>query len=297
MLIPIKYDGARLGRFLNIETPNFFVPLNYNIDHEIYLANYEYFIKNRETLSEIEDNVVVDYGNIYSFRGEIDAFGILPDFSVGLDVPRKLAEISVEKTVEFASKYRDYGAVINGSRFVDLREKCAKALEDRPIVVVGNGYKLCKNPRLMIDIVTKIREVISPNTALYYPFAPPWYFPVLALAGVDIFDMNYYILQASRRRLVVDIGAVSLEETDEIPCSCKVCSKKSVNELSFSDILEHSYYHALSVLRNIRESIKKGKFFEFAEAYSGFNEGATAALRILYFEKQDFIEKRAPIYY
>ena len=296
MLVPIKYDGARLGKFLNVETPNFFVPY-LDIDHEIYLVSYDYFIKNREILEKTEKKFLVDYGSMYTFKGKIDSFGILPDYSVGLNVPRKLAELSVKKTIDFAEKYKNYGAVVHGSRYVDLREACAKAFSNRPIVVVGNGYKLSKNPRLMVEIVTRIRENISPNTALYYPFAPPWYFPVLALSGVDVFDINYYILQASKGRIVVDIGAINLKDLDEVPCSCRICSKRNIDDYSFNDILKHSYFHALTVVKNIRESIKKGKFFEYMEAYSSFNEGAMTALRILYLEKFDFIDKRSPIYY
>ncbi len=305
MLVPVKYDGARVGRFMNSYTPNFFVPLdfilnfNINLDHELYLIHYKNYENNIKNIKKIsgKSDIIIDYGSIYSFDGEINAFGILPDFGVGLNVPRKLAEMSVEETVKFADGYKNYGAVVQGSKYVDLREKCAKAFRNRPIVVIANGYKLSKNPRLMIEIVTRVREILNPNVALYYPFSPPWLFPVLSLAGVDLFDMNYYILHASEGKIVLDIGVFNLGDLNEVPCTCKVCSKKSPEEYTFEDILNHSYYHAISLVKSIRESVRKGKFFEYLEAYSSFNREAMTALRILYLEKFDFIEKRTPIYY
>ncbi|MFQ5816044.1 MAG: hypothetical protein ACE5G7_06055, partial [Candidatus Hydrothermarchaeaceae archaeon] len=221
----LKHEGpARLGKLkhedqdvkVEITTPNFFSIFSEEalLEHDVYLTSH------RSTLNK--ENLVVDYGSLYEEK-PISRFGILPDERVGLKVPREMAEYSVEKTLEFAAKYPGYAAVVQGGRYVDLRRECAEALKDRPLLAIADSMEFSSNPRLLIDIVTTVRDVISPNTALYYPLAPPHMFYLLAYMGVDLFDTGDALLKARKGIISTPRGHLRLDEIGELPCTCSIC--------------------------------------------------------------------------
>ncbi|MBI5254152.1 MAG: tRNA-guanine transglycosylase [Euryarchaeota archaeon] len=297
MIEIIRHCGpARLGRLhyndSKIQTPNFFLNLikGTDINHDIYLAASDFKTKKKP--------IVYDCGSFFERRkfasqifrrSKIEK--ILPDEHVGFNVPRSTAEAAVERTVEFAKKYPGQGAVIQGSKYIDLREKCARELEDRPLLLIANGAKLIKNPRLLVEIVTRVRELTSPNSTLYFPFAPPHFFYLLAYMGVDLFDSADCILKAREKKFATTRGFLSLQSLKELPCSCKICENKIPSELGFGDILMHNVNIAKQVVKEIREAIRGNGLRELAEEKASCCAASMAALRLLDREKQDFLER------
>jgi queuine/archaeosine tRNA-ribosyltransferase len=299
MLEILKHDGpARLGRLrlevqdvdLDILTPNFLSlkDNSWTLEHEIYLASH---------VSAVEwENVLVDYGSLYEEK-RISRFGILPDERVGLKVPRDIAEYSVDKTLEFAMDYPEYGAVIQGSRYLDLRLKCAKALSDRPLLVIADSVELLDSPRLLVEIVTAVRDVISPNTALYYPFAPPYMFYLLAYMGVDLFDTGNAFLNAKKRIICTSRDNPQLDSLGELPCTCSVCRDKRPEDLmgDYNAIIAHNFNVTLGVVREIRVAIKNNGFRELVEEKAAVAPKTMAILRLLDREKQEYLERYTQI--
>lgn len=227
------------------------------------------------------------YGTSAKFSG----VEMLPDEHVGFDVPRSIAEAAVERTVEFSKKHPTQGAVIQGSKYLDLREKCARELEDHPLLAIANGAKLIKNPRLLVEILTKVREAISPHSALYFPFAPPHFFYLLVYMGIDLFDSADCILKAAEKKFITTRGFLALQSLKELPCSCEVCKSKTPSELDFDDILLHNINIAKQVVREIREAMRGNSLRELVEEKASCCAASMAALRLLDREKQDFLEK------
>lgn len=292
MIEIIRHCGpARLGRLhyndSKIQTPNFFLNLIKGIDinHDIYLAASDLKTKKKP--------VVYDCGSFYQRTNFkiADVEKILPDEHVGFNVPRSIAEAAVERTVEFAKKHPKQGAVIQGSKYIDLREKCARGLEDRPLLLIANGAKLAKNPKLLVEIVTRVREIISPNSALYFPFAPPHFFYLLAYMGIDLFDSADCILKAAEKKFITTRGFLELQGLKELPCSCEVCKSKTPSELDFDDILTHSVNITKQILKEIREAIRSDSLRELVEEKASCSAASMVALRLLDREKQDFLEK------
>lgn len=293
----LKHDGpTRLGRLkhedqnlrIDIRTPNFFsISTDEAPEHEVYLSSSSTAIK--------KDNILIDYGSLFEEKN-MSRFGILPDMRVGLKAPKELAEQAVERTVEFARMYPGYGAVVQGGGYVELRRRCAEALSDRPLLAIADGGELLDNQRLLVDIVTSIREVASPNTALYYPFAPPHAFYLLAYMGMDMFDTGTCLLNARKGIISTNRGEFRLDEIDELPCSCGICKDKNPDDLiqDKSLALSHNFNVALGVVREIRVAIRAGSYRELVEEKSSSSPRMMAALRLLDREKQDFLEKYTP---
>ncbi|MFH1774477.1 MAG: tRNA-guanine transglycosylase [Methanobacteriota archaeon] len=294
MIEILKHCGpARLGKLRCnddvIRTPNFFLNLvkGINLNHDIYLASCDFKTKKKP--------VVYDCGSFFQRRkfcfAKFSGVEILPDEHAGLNVPRSIAEVAVRRTVEFAKNYPGQGAVIQGSKYIDLREKCARELEDRPLLVIANGAKLVKNPRLLVEIVTRARDTISPNSALYLPFAPPHMFYLLAYMGIDLFDSADCVLKAREKKLITARGFLKLQSLKELPCFCEICKTRAPFELEFNDILTHNFNTAVQVVREIREAIRSDSMRELVEEKASCDAASMVILRLLDRDKQDFLEK------
>ncbi len=314
----LKHCGpARLGKLhcngKIIQTPNFFLNLikGINVNHEIYLAAPDFKTKKKPVVHDCgsfferrklakhslrrSESMSVAHALVPTERMQIfrrsKVEKILPDEHVGFDVPRSIAEVAVKRTVEFAKKYPGQGAVIQGSKYPDLRETCARELSGHPLLAIANGAKLIKTPKLLVEIVTRVRETISPNSALYFPFAPPHMFYLLAYMGVDAFDSADCILKAREKKFATARGFLRLQDLKELPCSCKICENKIPSELNFNDILTHNLNSTKQILKEIREAIRSDTFRELIEEKAACDANAMAALRLLDREKQDFLEK------
>jgi queuine/archaeosine tRNA-ribosyltransferase len=288
----LKHCGpARLGKLhvdgRKVPTPNMFSVITdaVEMEHDIYIASSD--VKTRRK------PIFFDYGSLnVTDKWKIKkGNSILPDYRVGLSVPRELAEESVSKTLRFAKKYPDGGAVVQGSRFTDLRVKCARELGERPLFVIASARKLLKNPRLLVDIVTSIRETIPPNATLYFPFAPPHMFYILSYMGVDLFDSAECIIKAGEEKMLTP-GILEICSLKELPCGCAVCAGKTPKDLlDFDLLLEHNFNKAVEVTKEIREAIRANALRELVEEKAAGNVNAMAMLRILDMEKQDFLER------
>ncbi|MFQ5974914.1 MAG: tRNA-guanine transglycosylase [Candidatus Hydrothermarchaeales archaeon] len=286
-----KHDGpSRLGWFhydgCKIKTPNFFSVLtkNWTLKHDIYITSYDNSVKSAP--------VVLDYGSLL-IEKEIKKFGILPRMDVGFDVPRDIAQDAVLKTVKFAERYPNFGAAIVGSKYKDLREECAEKLKDRPLLAVSNGDRLVKNPRLMVEVITTIREMVSPNSAIYLQGAPPHLFYLLSYMGVDLFDSIDCIAKAWGKKMVTSRGYLSLEKIDELPCSCKICRENTPEDLyqDVNKLVQHNFDTALKIMSEIRVAMKQDELRNLVEERSTSSVNSMVALRLLDMEKGDFLER------
>ncbi len=293
LLEVLKHCGpARLGLLshegVEIFTPNFFsiVTEDTAIPHDIYMAAHD-------VKTDLKP-LVVDYGSLFAPK-KIEAFGILPDHTTAFRAPREMAEYALERTLEFAKEYPNHGAVVHGSEYPDLRERCASELAERPLLVMAHGMQLAENPRLLVEIVTRVRKAISPNSALYYPFAPPSMFVILAYMGVDLFDSGYCMLKAREGEFLTPRKALKLSDLKELPCSCGMCRDKGPKEMDHAALLRHNFDLTLGSLREIREAIRDNSLRELVEERASGSVRAMAALRILDREKQDYLEEYTPI--
>lgn len=289
MLEILAHSGpARLGTWhyqeRKISTPNFLLnitPATSRLKHEVYIAP--------SWVRTSKAPVVVHYGTLAG-RAKMGRFGILPSASFGLDIPRELAELGVEKTLALAEQYPEHGAVIEGSRYPELRELAAQKLASRKLLCIANGAKLYQRPRLLVEVVTRVREVVSPNTTLYLPGAPHELFPVLIYMGVDLLDASHAINSALRGIYLTQYESYPLERMKEFPCTCSVCIVNDKEKLK-KMLVKHNIAVIRSLMAEIRENMRTGRLTKQVEMSANASTQAKAVLRILYKEKYNFLER------
>jgi tRNA-guanine family transglycosylase len=217
---------------------------------------------------------------------QFSEFDILKDEPMPYDVPKLLAEWSVNRTTEFAKKGSGKGiAVIHGSKYVDLRIKSAKELDGMgyTIMAIANSEKLLKNPRDLVEIIVNIRKIISPNVALYFPFADASFIPLLVYMGVDLFGdaaADYY---AYLNKLLTPSAIYDLDEYKIYDFSQDELRNYNKNTLDF-------------VMREIRENIKNLTLRNLVEERCCTSPEAMSALRILDKKYSEFLDRYTPLY-
>ena len=117
-------------------------------------------------------------------------FSIADDESSAYDVEKEIAQWSVNQTIEKAKLVEDKEiAVIQGSKYIDLRIKCLKELEELGYngFIIANADDLLLHPRDLVDLIVALRQNMKPSSYLIFPFAEAQFIPLLAYMGVDAF--------------------------------------------------------------------------------------------------------------
>ena len=211
---------------------------------------------------------------------------IIEDEPMPYDVPKELAKWSVGKTIENAKNSKeDKVAVIHGGKYLDLRIKCAKKLDDFGFTtfLIANSEELLRNPRDLVDIIVNIRETVNPNAALYFPFTDINFIPLLVYMGIDLFgdfapDFYAYL----------NIMPTSTAKYD--------INKYQIYDLSFEELKEYNKMSMDFVIREVRENIKNRTLRNLVEERCCTSPEAMSALRILDNKYPDFLGKYTPLY-
>ena len=92
---------------------------------------------------------------------------ISPSEGSSQNIDREIAEFNVNETLAIAKENVDNCnvAVIQGSKFIDLRIKCLKKLEEigYNVFIIANGDELLTNPRDLVDIIVNLRKNAQPR--------------------------------------------------------------------------------------------------------------------------------------
>jgi archaeosine synthase len=288
---PGRLGRLHLGRD-DVPTPNLFHFPNYPGKNDLYLTGSESKTNKKPIIYDYDFFSIEDNSKIKPVN-----FALLPEFSAGFNIPKRLAEAAMKESFQLAEKHPGQGAVISPTKYPDLVERAATELRHHPLLAIAGGEKLASNPRLLVEVITKIREISSPNTALYYPFSPPSMFPVLAYMGVDLFDTAQAILAAVRGMYLTWRGFKTLGRMKELPCSCWACRDKTPQDIaSHRDALvKHNLAVTKSLISEIREALREERLREYVERTASTDPGVMAILRILSREKGYFLEHYTPV--
>jgi 7-cyano-7-deazaguanine tRNA-ribosyltransferase len=215
-----------------------------------------------------------------------DELKIIKDEPMPYDVPKEIAEWSVGKTIENAKKSEEKGvAVIHGGKYLDLRIKCAKELDDLGFTtyLIANSEKLLKNPKDLVDIIVNIRETVNPNAALYFPFVDINFIPLLTYMGVDLFgdfscDFYAYLNVMQTPTAKYDINTYQIYDL-----SGEELKKYNKNAMDF-------------VIREVQENIKNKTLRNLVEERCCTSPEAMSALRILDKKYAGFLDTYTLLY-
>jgi archaeosine synthase len=176
-----------------------------------------------------------------------------------------------------------------------VREEIVIPPED--IHILKLAKLLDNDSRKLTSTITKIRDDIPPDRALYTPaLARPENLALLIYLGVDLVDDIIPTIRSYQGVYLTQDGEeIAIKELKEVLCSCKVCSSRSVDEISedesFRLLLSHNLCVFETELAVIRHQILGGKLREYMEYTCRLKPYLTEALRLLDSEYR-FLERR-----
>ena len=272
------------------------------------------------------------YGDVEITNKEVIEFQelIKTDIGTSLDIPtapfvdRENAESDLEITLERAREAVDYkksqememllNSVVQGSTFLDLRRKCASELSklDADLYPIGAVVPLMESYHYkdLVDVVMNSMKELPDSTARHLMGAGhPMIFALCVAMGCDLFDSAAYILYAEDDRLLSTRGTYKLENLQEMPCSCEVCTKYTPDELRAMPkekrrdlIAQHNLHVSFAELRLIRQAIYEGSLMELVEERCRAHPALLDAVRqlgnySLDLEKYDPRSKKSAFFY
>lgn len=235
------------------------------------------------------------YGDVDITNKEVIEFQELmkTDIGTSLDIPtapfvtREKAEEDLEITLQRAREAIEYrnsqnmemklNSVVQGSTFPDLRRYCADELTklDADLYPIGAVVPLMESYHYkdLVDVVMNSVAHLPDNKPRHLMGAGhPMIFALAAAMGCDLFDSAAYILYAEDDRLLSTRGTYKLENLQEMPCSCEVCTKYTPDDLRAMDKKErrdliaiHNLHVSFAELRLVRQAIYEGSLMELVE--------------------------------
>lgn len=155
---------------------------------------------------------------------------IAPNEGSSYNIDREIAEFNVRQTLELAKENVNECdiAVIQGSKYIDLRVECLKQLEEIGYngFIIANGDALLTNPRELVEIIISLKKEAKKSSYFIFSFTELSFMPILTYMGIDGFlvdSANYYshlnVLQTPTKaydlnqyRIYSDITQKELEE-------------------------------------------------------------------------------------
>ena len=235
------------------------------------------------------------YGDVEITNKEVIEFQelIKTDIGTSLDIPtapfvdRQKAESDMEITIERAREAVEFkkenniemllNSVVQGSTYLDLRRECARQLSklNADLYPIGAVVPLMESYHYkdLVDVVMNTMKDLSDTVPRHLMGAGhPMIFALCVAMGCDLFDSAAYILYAEDDRLLSTRGTFKLENLQEMPCSCEVCTKYTPDDLRAMPkaerrdlIAQHNLHVSFAELRLIRQAIYDGNLMELVE--------------------------------
>ncbi len=261
------------------------------------------------------------YGDIEATNEEIIEFqnkirpdiGTFLDIILPYDVDRQRAERGVEETIraakiakEMGSEHISWLATAQGSTHLDLVEKNARAIVDLDFDYYALGtLKIATAQwlfRPQIDYVMRAFSVFPRSRPVHFwGLGHPATFSLFVLMGFDSFDSASYALYAKDGRYMTPYGTLKLEEIEEFPCECPVCTRYTPRELREIEpekrtrlLALHNLHVILAEIRRIREAIRGEYLFEYVQERVRSHPRLLEAFRYLLERYGEYLKGQTP---
>ena len=254
---------------------------------------------------------------IESFQEQIES-----DFPVILDLPVQLnddydtannkVELTIKRAKENIARRTNPKAhwigPVHGGIYTNLLKKSAVEMSklDFDIYALGGLVKLFLDYRfdLPLKMLLTVKENIIPNKPIHmFGLGLPQFFSLAVACGCDLMDSAAYVLFAKEERyFTLSTGTKSLNDLEEFPCHCPICSKYTPQDLREFDkelkielLAKHNLYISFSELKTIRQAIREGNLWELVELRVRNHPNLVSALKLIK-EHRDIFEIYEKIY-
>lgn len=210
-----------------------------------------------------------------------DDLKIAPNQGSAYNIDREIAEFNVKETIRLGEENADEcdTAVIQGSKYIDLRIKCMKKLEEIGFngFIIANGDALLTNPRELVEVIVNLKKEAKKTSYFIFPFAELSFMPILTYMGIDGFladSTNYYshlnVLQTPTKAYDLNIYPIY----DEI--AQKDLEAKNIENMEF-------------VIKEIHAHMKNKSLRNLVEERSGTTPQNISTLKILDKNYMDYL--------
>ncbi len=206
---------------------------------------------------------------------------IAPNEGSAYNIDREIAEFNVKETLRLAEENVDDCdiAVIQGSKYIDLRVECLKKLEEIGYngFIIANGDALLTNPRDLVELIVSLKKEAKKTSYFIYSFTEISFMPVLTYMGIDGFladSANYYsylnVLQTPTKSY--DLNSYPIYDN----ISQKELEAKNIENMEF-------------VLKEIHAHMKNRSLRNLVEERSGTTPQNISTLKILDRTAMDYL--------
>ncbi len=194
---------------------------------------------------------------------------------------------------------------VQGGVFPNLRRMCAQELSKMAFDIhpIGGVVPLLQDYRFtdIVNIVMASKEALDPSRPVHlFGAGHPMMFPLAVLMGCDMFDSASYAKYAREERIMYPHGTKFLADLHDLACSCRACSRTSVDDLKAMDraqrvkvIAEHNLNISLQELKKVKNAIHEGALWELVEMRARAHPAMLEALKALS-KHVEFMERSEP---
>ncbi|MEZ0289492.1 MAG: tRNA guanosine(15) transglycosylase TgtA [Sulfolobales archaeon] len=262
------------------------------------------------------------YGSIDISNREIVEYqaNLDQDIAVILDVPTTSsatydeARRSVEETLRRAREVIDIVSAsdklwvlpIQGGAYEDLVLRSVLESVEIPgysIYGIGSPVTYLENYdyEKILSMIALAKKHLSPDKPVHlFGAGHPMIIPFIVALGIDLFDSASYILYARDNRYLTEYGTERLEDLEEFPCTCPVCSKYTPRDLMEMSPRErirllatHNLYVINREIKRTKVAIREGRLWELITERS-YSHPSLRELMKIFVRERDFIEKYSP---
>ena len=206
---------------------------------------------------------------------------IAPNQGSAYNVDREIAEFNVRETLRLAKENVDECdiAVIQGSKYIDLRVDCLKKLEEIGYngFIIANGDALLTNPKELVEVIVSLKRQAQKDSYFIFSFSELSFMPILTYMGIDGFladSANYYshlnVLQTPTK--AYDLNSYPIYEN----ISQSELETKNMENMEF-------------VIREIHAHMKNKSLRNLVEERSGTTPQNISTLKILDRNHMDYL--------
>ena len=198
---------------------------------------------------------------------------IAPNEGSAYNIDREISEFNINETLKLAEEHVNEAdiAVIQGSKYVDLRIDCLKQLEEIGYngFIIANGDALLTNPRELVEIIISLKKEAKKTSYFIFSFTELSFMPILTYMGIDGFladSANYYshlnVLQTPTK--AYDLNTYPIYEN----ITQKELEEKNIENMEF-------------VIKEIHAHMKNNSLRNLIEERSGTTPQNISTLKIL----------------
>ena len=206
---------------------------------------------------------------------------IAPNEGSAYNIDREIAEFNIKETLKLAEEHVNDAdiAVIQGSKYVDLRIDCLKQLEEIGYngFIIAKGDALLTNPRELVEIVISLKKEAKKTSYFIFSFTELSFMPILTYMGIDGFlvdSTNYYshlnVLQTPTK--AYDLNSYPIYEN----ITQEELEEKNIENMEF-------------VIKEIHAHMKNNSLSNLVEERSGTTPQNISTLKILDRTQMDYL--------